>query len=197
MRTLTALAAHLVPVALLHGADAPTGPLSVAATGIGGDEIQLGAYTGKVVLVVNVASRCGFTKQYAQLQSLHETYAKRGLVVLGFPCNQFGGQEPGTEAEILSFCQRTFAVSFPMFGKVDVNGEHAHPLFKILTSQDAPIEDRGPVKWNFEKFLIDRSGKLAARFRSRVSPDAPELVEAIESALGPEPAEPAPVPPPA
>lgn len=150
---------------------------------IEGQEIQLQEFAGKVVLVVNVASRCGFTRQYRELQAVYDKYRDKGLVVLGFPCNQFGGQEPGSEAEIRAFCESRFGVTFPLFAKVDVNGENAHPLFRRLTAADAPFEDRGPVKWNFEKFLIGRGGVPIARFRSRVAPDAPEVLAAIEKAL--------------
>jgi len=157
--------------------------LSGAATTIDGRAVKLEDYAGKVVLVVNVASRCGFTRQYRELQALHEKYGERGLVILGFPCNQFGGQEPGTEADIKTFCETKFGVTFPMFSKVDVNGDNAHPLFRRLTAADAPFADRGPVKWNFEKFLIGRDGVPIARFRSRVAPDAAEVTAAIEKAL--------------
>lgn len=180
----------LLGAATVFAADALR-PLRGPATTIDGEAIQLDRYAGKVVLVVNVASRCGFTKQYAGLQALYEKYGARGLVILGFPCNQFLGQEPGTEAEIKSFCETKFGVTFPMFAKVEVKGDGAHPLFKDLTSDRMPFEDRGPVKWNFEKFLIGRDGAPLARFRSRVAPDAPELVEAIEKALNaPPPARP-------
>ncbi|MCA1809153.1 MAG: glutathione peroxidase [Kiritimatiellia bacterium] len=184
MKTLEWMAIYLFAWTALQAVELPDDPLSVAATRINGETVQLGVYTGKVVLVVNVASRCGYTKQYRQLQSIYEKFAERGLVVLGFPCNQFGAQEPGTDAEIQAFCQKKFAVSFPMFSKIDVNGEHAHPLYQYLTSGSAPIDDRGPVKWNFEKFLIDRTGRVIGRFRSRVTPDAPEMINAIETALG-------------
>ena len=161
--------------------------MSSSARVIDGATIDLNTYAGKVVLVVNVASRCGFTRHYRELQATHEKYEKRGLVVLGFPCNQFGKQEPGTDAEIKAFCQKKFGVTFPMFSKIEVSGEQAHPLYVYLTSKDVPIDDRGPVKWNFEKFLIDRNGKLIARYRSRVKPDASEVVEAIEKALAAKP----------
>ncbi len=179
------IALLLLALTSLHAADSPAQPLSGFARNIDGTTVELGTYTGRVVLVVNVASRCGHTRQYSQLQAIHQRYGGRGLVVLGFPCNQFGGQEPGTEAEIKAFCEQRFAVTFPLFGKIDVNGEHAHPLYKYLTSDGVPITDQGPVKWNFEKFLIDRTGRLVARYRSRVAPDAPEVIEAIEAALGP------------
>ncbi len=150
-----------------------------------GKATELSTYRGKVVLIVNVASRCGHTKQYADLQALHEKYGERGLAVLGFPCNQFGGQEPGTAAEIQQFCTTKYGVTFDLFEKIEVNGDQAAPLYAYLTGADAPIEDQGPVKWNFEKFLLDREGRLIARFRSKVSPSSEEVVGAIEGALGP------------
>jgi glutathione peroxidase len=162
----------------------PPSLLTGTLAAINGTPVDLAGYQGKVVLVVNVASRCGYTKQYAQLQALHAKYGKRGLVVLGFPCNQFGGQEPGTAEEIKAFCTAKYQVTFPLFAKVDVNGEKAAPLFAALTSPQAPVADKGPVKWNFEKFLLGRDGQPVARYRSKVSPDDPELVAAIEAALG-------------
>lgn len=167
----------------LHAADTPAKPLSGTVTSIDGTPVDLATYSGKVVLVVNVASRCGFTKQYAQLQELCTTYETRGFVVLGFPCNQFGAQEPGAESEIKSFCETRFGVSFPMFSKIDVNGEHAAPLYRYLTSTRTPVPDQGPVKWNFEKFLFNRNGEVVGRYRSKVSPDATHVREAIEAAL--------------
>ncbi|MFO1490157.1 MAG: glutathione peroxidase [Kiritimatiellia bacterium] len=164
--------------------DKPASPLTGSLPSIDGTPVDLAGYQGKVVLVVNVASRCGYTKQYAQLQELQAKYEGRGLVVLGFPCNQFGGQEPGTAAEIKSFCTSKYHVTFPLFGKVDVNGEKAAPLFAALTSAQAAVADKGPVRWNFEKFLIGRDGQPVSRFRSKVAPDDPSLVAAIEAALG-------------
>lgn len=152
---------------------------------IDGEDVNLEDYAGKVVLVVNVASQCGRTPQYEQLQALHEKYAGQGLVVLGFPCNQFGAQEPGSAEEIKGFCEIKYQVSFPMFEKIDVNGENAAPLFRALTSEKASLEDRGPVKWNFEKFLFNRQGEVIARYRSGVKPDAEEVIGAIEKALSP------------
>ena len=148
------------------------------------EEVDLAKYQGKVVLMVNVASKCGFTPQYEGLEKLHDEYAEKGLVVAGFPCNQFGGQEPLDEIGILEFCQETYNVEFPMFSKIDVNGDNAHPLYKYLTSEAAPVEDKGKVNWNFEKFLIDREGNVIARFRSRVTPQ--QIEEAIVKALGTE-----------
>lgn len=181
LSTLTVCGCALAAAVVAAGAVEPV--LRGEATTIDGKAVQLGDYAGKVVLVVNVASRCGFTRQYRELQALHEKYGERGLVILGFPCNQFGGQEPGTEADIRTFCETKFGVTFPMFAKVDVNGERAHPLFQRLTGPDTPFADRGPVKWNFEKFLIGRDGVPIARFRSRIAPDAAEVIAAIEKAL--------------
>ena len=161
----------------------PASPLTGTLPSIDGTAVDLAGYQGKVVLVVNVASRCGYTKQYAQLQALHAKYGERGLVVLGFPCNQFGGQEPGTAEEIKGFCTSKYQVTFPLFAKVDVNGEKAAPLFAALTSPQATVADKGPVKWNFEKFLIGRDGRVLARFSSDVKPQDEIIVSAIETAL--------------
>ena len=153
----------------------------IPLTTITGSASSLKEFEGKVLLIVNTASRCGYTPQYEGLQELHERYAKKGLAVLGFPCNQFGGQEPGTETEIRKFCSTRFNVTFPLFAKVSVQGPAAHPLFVALTGKEAGHP--GPVTWNFNKFLVSRDGKLLARFESDVEPDAPELKAAIEQAL--------------
>jgi glutathione peroxidase len=149
---------------------------------IDGKEVELSKYAGDVVLVVNVASQCGYTPQYKDLEALHEKYHEKGLKVLGFPCNQFGKQEPGSEDEIKNFCESKFGVKFDMFSKIDVNGEHRAPLYAYLTSKDV-TKDAGDVKWNFEKFLIGRNGKVIARYRSAVKPTDKKVVAAIESAL--------------
>ncbi|WP_269938347.1 glutathione peroxidase [Arthrobacter sp. HY1533] len=143
-----------------------------------GTTATLSALAAKAVLLVNVASECGFTKQYDALEALHDKYQDQGLTVVGVPCNQFGGQEPGTEEEIVEFCRRNFGVTFPLAAKAEVNGEDAHPIFAALTNDGAE-----PVQWNFEKFLITHDGELLARFDSPVTPDAPELVAAVEGAL--------------
>ncbi|GIW94967.1 MAG: glutathione peroxidase [Pirellulaceae bacterium] len=148
-----------------------------------GKEVDLGQYKGKVVLIVNVASQCGLTPQYEGLQALHEKYAARGLAILGFPCNQFGNQEPGTAAEIRQFCTANYGVKFDLFEKIEVNGPNAAPLYKLLTSIETQPKGSGPISWNFEKFLIGRDGRVLARFAPRVSPDDPQLVQAIEAAL--------------
>jgi len=150
---------------------------------IDGKDCALRDYAGKVVLLVNVASKCGLTPQYDGLQRLHEQYAPRGLAVLGIPCNQFAGQEPGSESEIKSFCSTNYGVTFPMFGKIDVNGAGAHPLYQWLTSVDSAPEGKGDVKWNFGKFLVDRDGALAARFDPRTEPQAKDLVAKLETLL--------------
>lgn len=149
----------------------------------GGDE-DLRAYEGKVALVVNVASRCGLTPHYAGLERLHRTYGARGFTVLGFPCNQFGAQEPGTAEEIRSFCSSKYDVSFPLFAKVDVNGESAHPLYRWLTGESTHPDGPGNVKWNFAKFLVAKDGRVLARYAPPTDPFAPELIAKIEEALG-------------
>lgn len=136
---------------------------------------QLG---GKAVLLVNVASECGFTKQYDALEALHEKYSGQGLRVVGVPCNQFGGQEPGTEEEIVEFCRKNFGVTFPLAQKTEVNGQNAHPIYAALTDNGEQ-----PIRWNFEKFLITHDGDVISRFESAVTPDSPELLAAVESAL--------------
>ena len=138
---------------------------------------------GGAALVVNVASRCGYTTQYAGLEALHEKYADRGFTVIGVPCNQFGGQEPGTAAEIAAFCSTTYGVTFPVTEKVDVNGERRHPVFAELTRTPRPDGQAGDIGWNFEKFLLAPDGTPVARFASAVEPDDPALVHAVESVL--------------
>jgi glutathione peroxidase len=148
-----------------------------------GKEVDLSQYQGKVVMVVNVASKCGFTPQYEQLEALYEKYGPKGLAVLGFPCNQFKAQEPGTAQEIQEFCRINYGVTFPLFAKIEVNGDGACPLYKHLTSLDAKPVGPGEISWNFEKFIIDRSGKVVARFAPKTKPDAPEVVKVIEAEL--------------
>ena len=154
-----------------------------AMNDIDGREVPLSDYRGKVLLVVNVASKCGFTKQYAGLENLYKTYADRGLVVLGFPANNFMGQEPGTEAEIKSFCTLTYGVTFPMFAKISVKGKTIHPLYAFLTDEKLHPGSGGAISWNFNKFLIGRDGAVLAHYGSRTAPDDPELIAAIEQAL--------------
>lgn len=164
----------------LHAASAPD-LLGIPVKDIAGKDTSLGAFAGKAVLVVNVASKCGYTRQYAGLESLYKAYKDKGLVVVGFPSNDFGGQEPGSEAEILQFCTSKYQVSFPMFSKVAVKGDGAHPLFAALTG--AAAGSPGPVKWNFNKFLIGKDGTLVQRFDSKVEPESEELKAAVEKAL--------------
>jgi len=152
-----------------------------AVRNIDGKDTSLDAYRGKVLLIVNVASKCGFTPQYKGLESVYEKYKDKGFVVLGFPCNQFGGQEPGNDEEIKQFCSSKYNVTFPMFDKIDVNGPNRHPLYTELAGKDSPYP--GDIKWNFSKFLIGRDGKILKRFESPVAPDSPEVTKAIEAAL--------------
>jgi glutathione peroxidase len=149
---------------------------------IDGSEASLGQYKGKVLLLVNVASKCGYTPQYSGLESLYEKYKDQGLVVIGFPANNFGAQEPGTNEEIKSFCTRTYHVSFPMYAKVSVKGGDKTPLYHYLTEEANP-STKGEIGWNFTKFLVDRNGKVIARFDSKITPDDPGLVGAVEKAL--------------
>lgn len=151
---------------------------------IAGKEVDLASkYKGKVLLVVNVASRCGLTGQYEELEALHEKFGDKGLAVMGFPCNQFGAQEPGTEAQIAEFCSKTYGVKFDMFSKLNVNGEDADPFYKYLTSVDTKPAKSGKISWNFEKFVIGKNGEVVARFAPRTAPDDPEVVKVIEAEL--------------
>ena len=155
----------------------------IPVTTIDGTTSTLAEHKGKALLVVNVASQCGLTPQYAGLQGLHDQYGERGFEVLGFPCNQFGAQEPGTEDEIKTFCETNFGVSFPMYAKIDVNGETRHPLYEALTETPDAEGKAGDVVWNFEKFLVSPEGEVVARFRPLVTPDDEELTSAIEAQL--------------
>lgn len=150
---------------------------------IDGAEKSLADYSGRPLLIVNVASQCGLTPHYAGLQKLHEEFAPLGLAVLGFPCNQFGHQEPGTEGDIKSFCETSFGVTFDMFSKVDVKGEHQHPLFAALTTIPDDKGHKGDVRWNFEKFVVDGNGEVVSRFNPTVVPEDPQLRAAIEATL--------------
>ena len=145
---------------------------------IDGKPAPLSAYQGKVVLIVNVASRCGFTPQYAGLEALYEKYKDRGFVILGFPANNFGGQEPGTNEEIKTFCSSKYNVTFPMYSKISVKGDDKAPLYQFLTAATG-----SEIQWNFTKFLVDKNGKVVARFEPKVTPESPEVTEAIEKAL--------------
>ena len=150
---------------------------------IDGKDVSLADFKGQVLLIVNVASKCGFTKQYAGLEKLYRTYADKGLVVLGFPANDFMGQEPGTETEIKSFCTLNYGVTFPLFAKISVKGKTLHPLYAFLTEKETNPICPGAISWNFNKFLIGRNGQILGRFGSRTAPEDPELVAAVEQAL--------------
>jgi glutathione peroxidase len=164
-------------------------PLAMAATqlhdiplkDINGKGTSLKAYDGKVLLIVNVASQCGLTPQYKALEALYEKYKARGLVVLGFPCNDFAGQEPGTNEEIKQFCSTRFQVSFPLFDKLHVKGAEQHPLYAALAGPGSPFP--GDVAWNFGKFLVGKDGRILRRFEPKVKPDDPEVIQALETAL--------------
>jgi glutathione peroxidase len=176
------------PAALLTAAalamNAATPLQEVKIQDIDGKETTLKAYEGKVLLVVNVASKCGLTPQYEQLQATYEKYKDKGLVVLGFPCNQFGAQEPGTPAEIKTFCASKYSVTFPLFAKLNVNPPEQHPLYAELSGDKSPFP--GKIEWNFGKFLVGRDGKILKRFSPRTKPDEAEVTAAIESALAAE-----------
>ena len=188
LKTMTMLAAVLA-IACSNSFAGETGKKSVPPVlkhtmkSLDGKDVNLSKYQNKVLLIVNTASKCGATPQYKDLQALHEKYKDQGLVVLGFPCNQFGAQEPGTALQISEFCTKNYGVTFDMFSKVDVNGDNATDLFKYLTSQKSKPQSAGPVKWNFEKFLINRNGELAARFPTRQNPQSAEVTKAIETEL--------------
>lgn len=148
---------------------------------IKGNEVNLKDFEGKTLLIINVASKCGYTKQYSGLEALYQNYKDKGLVILGFPCNDFGGQEPGTNEEIAEFCSTTYGVTFPMFDKVTVLGDNKTELFDFLTANK--FIENGDIKWNFEKFLVNKNGVPVARFKSSVKPDDKELIDAIEQIL--------------
>ena len=151
---------------------------------LAGEDSSLGAAApGSALLVVNVASQCGLTPQYTALEKLHEQFASRGLTVVGFPCNQFGGQEPGSAEEIAQFCSASYGVTFPMFEKIEVNGPGRHPLYAELTAVPDAAGEAGDIQWNFEKFLVGADGKVVARFRPLTEPEDPEVVSAIEANL--------------
>ncbi len=183
------LAGVCAVVAVAQAAEKSVPPvLNFKMNSLQGKEVDLSKYQGKVVLMVNVASRCGATPQYDQLQDLHDKYSEKGLSVLGFPCNQFGKQEPGSSEDIAKFCKDNYAVTFDMFDKIEVNddaekGEEAVPLYRYLTSPESDPKFAGKIGWNFEKFLIGRSGEIVARFKTGVKPDAPEVIQAIEAEL--------------
>ena len=157
--------------------------LDIPVKTLTGQDSSLGALEGKTLLVVNVASKCGLTPQYTALEKLHEQFASRGFAVAGFPCNQFGGQEPGTAEEIAEFCSATYGVTFPNFEKIEVNGSDRHPIYTALTDVPDANGEAGDIQWNFEKFLVRPDGTVAARFRPRTAPDDPEVLAVIEANL--------------
>ncbi len=160
-----------------------TSPLDFKLTDIDGKEHDLTKYKGKVVLIVNVASKCGYTKHYKGLQAIYEKYGKDGFVVIGVPANEFGKQEPGTDVEIKEFCSSKYGVTFPMMSKVVVKGEGIAPLYKFLTEKETNPKSSGAIAWNFEKFLINKKGEVAARFKSSVDPESDELTKALKAEL--------------
>jgi len=165
----------------LHAGDTMKHFYDFEATNIKGETVSMSSYKGKVVLVVNVASECGFTPQYEGLEKLYKTYHKQDLEILGFPCNQFGGQEPGSEKEIQNFCKVKFGVTFPLFEKIDVNGDHTHPLYVYLKSEATGFLGSESIKWNFTKFLIDKKGKVIDRYGSATKPE--KIAKDIEALL--------------
>src|SRR4051794_26128450 len=174
MKTFALLTALLLASSLVLWAE---GLQEIKLKDIDGKETSLQAYKGKVLLIVNVASKCGLTPQYKGLEALQEKYKAKGFTVLGFPCNQFGGQEPGSNAQIKEFCSSTYNVTFPMFDKLDVNGANRHPLYTALAGKESPFP--GDIKWNFGKFLIGRDGKIIKRFEPATKPESPEVGQAI------------------
>lgn len=176
---------HTFNIASSEGANnmADKSVLDFTLKNIDGKETKLSDYRGKVLLLVNVASQCGYTPQYEGLQAIYAKYRDQGLVVMGFPANNFGGQEPGTNEEIKQFCTLKYKVSFPMFAKISVKGADIHPLYKFLTSKETDPEFGGDISWNFNKFLIDRNGKIIARFETREKPEGEKVTQAIEKAL--------------
>src|SRR5258708_22990156 len=153
----------------------------IAVKDIDGKDATLGAYKGKVLLIVNVASKCGLTPQYKALEAVHKKYKDKGFTVLGFPCNQFAGQEPGSNDDIKQFCSSKYSVTFPLFDKIDVNGANRHPLYVALAGKESPFP--GDITWNFAKFLIGRHGNIVNPFEPRPTPDAPDVIKAIEAEL--------------
>lgn len=184
--TVVGAAYHL---GLIGGSTSPSEPVPESSVydftmrDIDGNDTKLSTYRGKVSMIVNTASKCGFTPQYGGLQSIYDRFKDRGFVVLGFPANNFMGQEPGTEAEIKEFCSTKYKVTFPMFAKISVKGDDQHPLYNFLTNPATNPQFAGEIAWNFNKFLVDRDGKVVARFGSREKPDSEAVIAAIENAL--------------
>lgn len=181
MRKLFAIALLCAAAAIPAGAE---NLYNFTMKSIDGQPVNLSSYKGKVVLLVNVASKCGFTPQYTELEAVYTKYKDRGLVIVGVPANNFGQQEPGTDAEIKTFCSNKYNVTFPMMHKVSVLGDDKTPLYVYLTGEKSDPKFAGEIKWNFTKFLFDKNGNPIARFESPVKPDAPEVTSAIEAALG-------------
>jgi glutathione peroxidase len=177
MKIIGCLAALFLMTTLLHAGSI----YDIAVKDIDGKDTTLNAYKGKVILIVNVASKCGFTPQYKNLEAVYEKYKEQDFVILGFPCNQFGSQEPGTDTEIKQFCTSKYFITFPLFDKIEVNGANRHPLYVALAGDSSPFP--GNITWNFNKFLISRDGKILKRFDSKITPDSPEATAAIEAAL--------------
>ncbi len=188
MVALTAMALLIVvagptPSGAEEAEESVPAALDFEVQALDGQDVALQSYLGDVVMIVNVASECGLTPQYEQLQALHEEYAEQGLAILAFPCNQFGEQEPGTASEIREFCSTNYGVTFDLFAKVDVNDEGACDLYQHLTSLETKPKGPGKIGWNFEKFVIDRQGQVVGRFEPRTKPDAPEVIKLLEGAL--------------
>ena len=178
MKTIAILATVIAMTTLAANAESI---YDIKLKDIDGKDTTLAAYKGKAILIVNVASKCGYTKQYAGLETTYQKYKDKGFVVLGFPCNQFNGQEPGTNEEIKQFCSSKYGVTFPLFDKIEVNGANRNPLYVALAGKDSPFP--GDIRWNFNKFLVGKDGKILKRFDSGVKPDSEELIKAIEAAL--------------
>jgi len=178
MKTITLLATLIAMTTIAAHAESI---YDIKLKDIDGKDTTLAAYKGQAVLIVNVASKCGYTKQYTGLESIYEKYKGKGFAVLGFPCNQFNAQEPGTNEEIKQFCSSKYNVTFPLFDKIEVNGANRHPLYIALAGKDSAFP--GDIKWNFNKFLIGKDGKIVKRFDSKVAPESEELTKAIEAAL--------------
>jgi glutathione peroxidase len=188
LKSLLAVVPLFAVLAVAHVASAAadnkaTGPLQYTVKDIDGKDVDLSQYKGKVVMIVNVASKCGNTPQYKQLEEAYKKYGDKGFTILGFPANEFRGQEPGTNEDIKKFCTEKYNVDFPMFSKLVVKGDGQAPLYKYLTSKETNPKAAGDITWNFEKFLIGKDGQVAARFAPKTKPDAPEVVKAIEAEL--------------
>jgi glutathione peroxidase len=183
MIPLLAMLLHTLLIAEFPGEEPHPNVLDFTVRTIDGDSVSLRTYEGNVLLIVNVASRCGNTPQYAGLEKLQRTYGDRGFRVLGFPANDFGRQEPGTDAEIKEFCTTTFGVTFDMFSKISVKGEAIHPLYEFLTAEETNPGFAGEIRWNFQKFLVDPEGNIVGRFAPSMEPLAPELVSVLEKSL--------------